>query len=223
MKHVALSNQVWITELEENHSNYLLRVGQLRDIILNSLSKAFRKHYRIDHNLLEDITHDSVMKILEKKETFRSESRFTSWAIKIAVNMVLSDLRKSRWNDVSFDDLDYESTLFNADSMHRFFDSPEKKALRSQLVEMVNSMMNEHLTEKQNQALKLIIRYEMPLDEVARQLGTNRNALYKLLHDGRKKLKIALENAGMDQSEVSSLIMIIFYVSFSSSGTSTIK
>jgi len=67
MKYAALSNQVWITELEESHSNYLLRVGQLRNIILNSLSKAFRKNYRIGHDLLEDITHDSVMKILKKK------------------------------------------------------------------------------------------------------------------------------------------------------------
>lgn len=214
MQLVTLDNQQWLLELQEGHPNYSLRLAQLRNIILISISKSFRKSYKVDPDSLEDFTQESLIKIIEKKDTFRGESRFTSWAVRIAINLTLSELRRRKWQDISLDDLDWDKPLFDPSQMHRFFESPEKKVMRKQLVEMVNSMMNQHLTEKQNRALTLIIKYDMPLEEVARQLGTTRNALYKLLHDGRKKLKTALEASGMDQKEVSSLIMLIFQVCF---------
>jgi RNA polymerase sigma-70 factor, ECF subfamily len=42
----------------------------------------------------------------------------------------------------------------------------------------------------------------MPISEVARRMGTNQNALYKLLHDARRKLKRQMEAAGLSPLEV---------------------
>jgi RNA polymerase sigma-70 factor (ECF subfamily) len=40
------------------------------------------------------------------------------------------------------------------------------------------------------------------MEEVARRLGTERNALYKLLHDARVKLKRSLERDGLSADEL---------------------
>ena len=47
-----------------------------------------------------------------------------------------------------------------------------------------------------------VILEEMPISEVARRMGTTQNALYKLLHDARKKLKRQMEASGLSAKEV---------------------
>ncbi len=42
---------------------------------------------------------------------------------------------------------------------------------------------------------------EMPLEEAARRMETNRGALYKLMHDARKKLKKRIEAEGLSPQE----------------------
>jgi RNA polymerase sigma-70 factor (ECF subfamily) len=61
------------------------------------------------------------------------------------------------------------------------------------------------LTEKQRQVLLMMVFNEVPMDEVVRSLGANRNAVYKLLHDARRKLKSSLEGRGFDVGETLSL------------------
>jgi RNA polymerase sigma-70 factor (ECF subfamily) len=61
--------------------------------------------------------------------------------------------------------------------------------------------MDEELTDRQRTALMAVALQEMPLEEVARRLGTERNALYKLLHDARKRLKRRLAEAGLSPGD----------------------
>jgi RNA polymerase sigma-70 factor, ECF subfamily len=63
-------------------------------------------------------------------------------------------------------------------------------------------MVNEELTDRQREAVVAVLLEEMPVSEVAMRMGTNRNALYKLLHDARKKLKRQMEAAGISPHEV---------------------
>jgi RNA polymerase sigma-70 factor (ECF subfamily) len=59
-----------------------------------------------------------------------------------------------------------------------------------------------HLTVKQQQLLRAVVFEQVPLDEVVRHWGSNRNALYKLLHDARRKLKSHLRARGFDVDEM---------------------
>jgi RNA polymerase sigma-70 factor (ECF subfamily) len=70
------------------------------------------------------------------------------------------------------------------------------------LTEMISKMINEELTERQRTALLAILAGEMPLEEVARRMNTNRNALYKLLHDARKHMRKLLLARGFTPQEV---------------------
>ena len=63
-------------------------------------------------------------------------------------------------------------------------------------------MVDEVLTDRQREAVVAVLLEGMPISEVARRMGTNQNALYKLLHDARKKLKRQMQAAGLSLQEV---------------------
>jgi RNA polymerase sigma-70 factor (ECF subfamily) len=65
--------------------------------------------------------------------------------------------------------------------------------------------MMEELTDKQRQAMMAVSVKGMPIEEVARRMGTNRNALYKLMHDGRLRLKNRLAREGLTPEDVLSV------------------
>jgi len=67
---------------------------------------------------------------------------------------------------------------------------------------MIETMLKEDLTERQRTAMLAIMKGGMPLEEVARRMDTNRNALYKLLHDARKQMRESLLKKGLTPGEV---------------------
>ena len=79
---------------------------------------------------------------------------------------------------------------------------PDKRATQESLLQMVDQMLAEDITERQRTALLAIMHGGMPLDEVARRMDTNRNALYKLLHDARKQMRSRLQEKGFSPEEV---------------------
>ena len=66
----------------------------------------------------------------------------------------------------------------------------------------VRGIIDKELTDRQREAVVAVILEGMPIAEVARRMGTNQNALYKLLHDARKKLKLRMEAVGLPPQEV---------------------
>ena len=72
---------------------------------------------------------------------------------------------------------------------------------------MIRDVIEHELTEKQRRVLIMVFN-EVPMDEVVRHLGTNRNAIYKMLHDARRKLKIGLQARGFDVAEMLILFSI---------------
>ena len=74
--------------------------------------------------------------------------------------------------------------------------------LQNTVLQELRRMVDEELTDRQREAVVAVILEGMPISEVARRMGTNQNALYKLLHDARKKLKRQMEAAGLSPQEV---------------------
>ena len=140
---------------------------------------------------VEDFAQEALIKILDNLESFRGESRFTTWAQKIAVRTAFAEMRRSRWRDVSLEEAVVgreENEFSRADPL----DDPEGTAVRMTLVMQFRRFIDEELTERQRTAL-LAALAGMPLEAMADRMGTNRNALYKLLHDARKRLKQRME------------------------------
>lgn len=152
--------------------------------------------------MAEDYAQDAVLRILQRLDSFRGESRFTTWATRIALRIAISDLRRARYRDFRLDDLTADGELLPLRDSGLPDDdpgpSPEGAAERNEVQGRIQRALNEALTPRQRQALVAVVLQGVPLDVVAQQMGSNRNALYKLLHDARRKLRAQLEAQGLD-------------------------
>jgi RNA polymerase sigma-70 factor (ECF subfamily) len=201
------SNKEWVDSLKEPISDEALE--DLRAKLLRGLRAALSS--RVDGDieaLTEDFTQDALLKILKSIDSFRGESRFTTWAQKIAIHVAFSELRRRRWKDISLQTLietpdgdEYTPAILTDPST-----SPEDEAMQSNIMGIVETLVEEELTERQKTAMLAMLQGDMPISEITAKMDTNPNALYKLLHDARKRLQARLiEKAGLDASELLSL------------------
>jgi RNA polymerase sigma-70 factor (ECF subfamily) len=82
---------------------------------------------------------------------------------------------------------------------------PERRALQAEAIAAIREGIEHHLTARQQQLLRAVVFEHVPLDEVVRRWSSNRNALYKLLHDARRKLKGYLSARGFEPEQVVAL------------------
>ena len=143
-------------------------------------------------NWIEDFAQDSALCILQDIHQFRGDSHFTTWALSIAMRTAFDELRRKRWKDISLDVL-----ISTGDTHHpSTLQTTERDLDRQKLFTTLRHAIDTQLTVKQRKALIAEFK-EMPQLEIARQLGTTRNAVYKLTHDARKSLKSKLAEAGI--------------------------
>lgn len=194
------SNAEWIESLSSSGRRQQGAIEDLRSVLIRGLryGLASRLGRRGAIEQVEDFAQDAVLRILASLDTFRGESLFTTWAQKIAMRIAFSELRRKRWENVSLDEL-----LDDREGPARRFDVPEpgadpaEKTAAITALETVTSIIDSSLTDLQRSALTAVIVHGMPMEAVAEQLGTNRNALYKLLHDARKKVFREVERRGI--------------------------
>jgi RNA polymerase sigma-70 factor (ECF subfamily) len=196
------TNEEWLSDLRGENQD--LAIEDLRRVLTRGLIYALSSRISTDLEAqVDDFVQDAILRILDKMDTFRGESRFTTWAQKVAVRVAFTEMRRQRWKDISLEDLLPEDSgdftpLVLADPSP----DPERLASQSQLLEMIDKMMSEELTDRQRTALLAVVQGGMPLEEVARRMDTNRNALYKLLHDARKQMRARMLEKGLTAEEV---------------------
>jgi RNA polymerase sigma-70 factor (ECF subfamily) len=204
------SNEEWITDLGKAGPEQEAALSDLHAIILAGLPYALSKYLSSDNPklgpLAEQTAQETLLRVLDKLDTFEGRSQFTTWVHKIAIRIALTELRRKRWENVSLEGLmedeeRYTPAGFLADSKP----GPEAVVEGTDLMLRIQRMMMEELTDKQRQAMLAIIVKGMPIEEVARRMGTNRNALYKLMHDGRLRLKNRLAREGLTPQDILSV------------------
>ena len=137
------------------------------------------------------------MKILDSLDQFQGRSKFTTWAITIAIRLAMAEMRRIRWKDTSLEELMENRPEKTASTSP----SAEVKIDKAQIVNAMYQIINEQLTEKQRTALLAELQ-GMPQEEIGRRTGSNRNAIYKITHDARKRLKKGLIAAGYSESDL---------------------
>jgi len=181
----------------------------LRSLLLRGLRASLSHRVNTDLDALtEDFAQEAMIKILKNLDTFRGESRFTTWAQKIAIHVAFSELRRRRWKDISLQDIveTAEGDEFTPAILTDSSAAPERETIQNNMLQIVKELIETELTDRQRDAIIAILQGGMPLDEVARRMGTNRNALYKLIHDARRRLQQQLEEkAGMTAQDMLAL------------------
>ena len=202
------NNQDWLEALSATGQEREAALADLRQLIVASLGPAIGHPTTPDNPefraLAEDVAQETLLRVLAHLESFEGRSRFTTWALTISVRVAFTELRRRHWKDVSLDqveaDHDEASTQIPADPAA----GPERAAEQASVTALVNRMLAEELTDRQRRAMMAMMG-GMPLEEIARRLGTERNALYKLLHDARLKLRRRLAREGLSTGDVLAL------------------
>src|ERR671914_558790 len=193
------TNEQWLADLREPNPDEAL--ADLYDLLVRGLRAALGGYGGGVEADVGDFAQEALIKITDNLDSFRGESRFTTWAQKIAMNVALTELKRSRWRDVSLQDLIARREAADRGPADTQL-TPEQLAYQNMVLGELSRVVDEDLTDRQREAVVAVILEAMPVSEVARRMGTNQNALYKLLHDARRKLKRQMEAAGLSAKEV---------------------
>ena len=200
-------NDAWLKDLRAGDAQRDAALADLHALLIRALPQGLSQWLSPKNpefeSFIEDTTQETLLRVLDGLDTFESRSQFTTWAYKIAVRVALNELRRRRWRDVSLDGLEDDDA---DDSASRQFASsnpgPESVTERVDILKRIQQILAEELTERQRAAMDAIHMQDVPMEEVARRMGTNRNALYKLMHDARLRLKHRLEREGLNPKEL---------------------
>lgn len=157
--------------------------------------------------IAQDLAQDALLTILKNLEDFRGESKFTTWAYRFAINMSLVEARRQRWKNVSLDRIMENSELPDFQFPDKDAPDPDRAAQQQEIWDEVRDVIENELTERQRAILTAIVFDDVPVDLVTREFKMNRNAVYKMVHDARVKLKKRLEERGFEVDEILSLFV----------------
>lgn len=210
-------NESWLTDLRADGTRQEAALIELREYIYRGLF-AFLRESRGDmarrdsedvRQLSEDFAQEALLKILRSLPTFRDESRFTTWAMKIAIRIAISSLRRAAFKDLSLNELQARGATVEpaADAAVRpaALPDPQLEAERKELFTALQEGVQSVLSERQRTAFLATNVDGVPIEIVAKLMNSNANALYKMVHDARKKLRAFLIDCGFTFDRVAPL------------------
>jgi RNA polymerase sigma-70 factor (ECF subfamily) len=197
---VDTESRQWLDDLKGSGAAHDEAVARLHALLLHAARfEIASRRPTLPHlrgNDLEDIAleaaHDALMNILKRLDDFRGLSRFTTWAYKFALLEAAVKLRRRAWQGREVP-LEPESW----DLFATVGPTPEWQAEQHELLRTLQQAIEDVLTPHQRKVLVALALNGMPIDVLAERLGTNRGALYKTLHDARRKLRQHLVASGL--------------------------
>jgi RNA polymerase sigma-70 factor (ECF subfamily) len=201
------TNEAWIGALKTPGPDQEAALRELRAVVTKGLPYALSRYLSPSDPsfdaLVESTAQEALFRVLEKLDTFEGRSKLTTWAQKIAIRLALTELRRKRWEDISLEGLvDPDQDLDRLGMLAEEIPSPEERTEQADLMERVMRIIREELTDSQQKAIIAIAIRGMPISEVAKQMNTNRNALYKMMHDARIRLRRRMALEGLSPEEV---------------------
>ena len=183
----------WIAELTSDGPVREDALRRLHALLLrgarSQVSRMSSMRAMVGAAQVEDIVtlaaDEAMVAVLGKLATFEGRSRFTTWAYKFAVLQAAVELRRQAWSS-------REVPLEAAPPLVESRPTPDQYAEGAELVAAVREAIDRVLTPHQRRIALALIVDEVPIDVLAERLGTNRNALYKTLHDARSRLRAHL-------------------------------
>ena len=198
--HLDPESREWLRCLRGRGAAYDDAVGRLHALLLGAarFEVARRRptlpHLRGDElpDIAMEAADDALMSVLRRLDDFRGDSRFSTWAYKFALLEAAVKLRRRAWQGREIP-LEPETwALFSTAEP-----TPHEDAEQAQLLEVLQQAIREILTPHQREVLVALALNGVPIDVLAERLGTTRGALYKTLHDARRKLRARLAACGI--------------------------
>jgi RNA polymerase sigma-70 factor (ECF subfamily) len=186
-----------LAEEQETLSIDAVRAGDdgalaaLHALMLRAARFELHRRRRLPYDEAEDLAlqaaNDAMVALLGKLDTFRGLSRFTTWAYKFALLEAGVKARRRAWQD--------REVLLDETAWPAFGDagpSAQQTVEDAELLRAVRDAMQTTLTRHQREVFVALALNGVPIDVLAERLDTTRGALYKTLHDARRKLRAAI-------------------------------
>jgi RNA polymerase sigma-70 factor (ECF subfamily) len=194
----------WLRDLGGEGHAHDEAVRRLHELLLRAARfEVSRRRNTLSHlrggdhdDLAQQAADDALVAVLAKLSQFRGDSRFTTWAYKFALFEAAVKLRRRAWQER---ELPLEPDAWPAFSSHAL--SPGEHLAESELLGALRVAIAERLSAHQREVLVAITLNGIPIDVLAERLNTTRGALYKTLHDARKKLRAQLAVDGFDLAD----------------------
>ncbi|HEV3477959.1 MAG TPA: sigma-70 family RNA polymerase sigma factor [Gaiellaceae bacterium] len=188
-------SRTWLADLRSSGSAQDAAVARLHALLLRAAHFEVARRRPMLPNLrgneLEDIAmeaaDDALMAVLGRLQDFRGESRFTTWVYKFALYEAAAKLRRRSWQGREVPVEPETWGMFESKSGR-----PEEQVERSELMSALKDGIDSALTPHQRDVLVALALNGVPIDVLAERLETTRGALYKTLHDARRKLRAHL-------------------------------
>jgi RNA polymerase sigma-70 factor (ECF subfamily) len=193
-------SRAWLAELRADGGRGEDARRRLRELLLRAARfEIGRRRGALPHlrggdfdDLAHQAANDAMLAILDKLDSYRGESRFTTWAYKFALLEAAVKLRRRAWQgrEIPLEPGDWA----------RFADaggSPAASAESHEVMGSIGKALESELSRHQREVLIAVAVNGVPIDVLAERLNTSRGALYKTIHDARKKLRAHLADAGL--------------------------
>jgi RNA polymerase sigma-70 factor (ECF subfamily) len=189
----------WLRDLDSEGRVGHEAVSRLHDFLTRvARSEAARRRERLPESLrgeLDDLcvqaASDASLAVVQKLDTYRGDARFTTWAAKFVILELSSRLRRRAWHGrtISFDPSAWGR-------MPGGSGSPLQDVESRELLRAIERSVERDLTDRQRSVFLAVVIDEVPIDVLAERLGSSRGAIYKVLHDARRRLRDSLSTEG---------------------------
>ena len=186
----------WLAQLRAGGAVRDEAVARLHALLLRAARfEVGRRRASLPHlrggdfdDLANQAADDALVSVLARLDDFRGASRFTTWVYKFALLEAAVKLRRRSWQGREVP-LEPEAWSLLSSGEH----GPEGELEQSELLAALRRAIEEELTPHQRRVLVALALNEVPIDVLAERLSTTRGALYKTLHDARRRLRAQLE------------------------------
>jgi RNA polymerase sigma-70 factor (ECF subfamily) len=194
------SSRRWVEQLRPGHARHAPAVAKLHEVLQRAaLHELHRRRGQLTSlsgpefdDVAQQCADDAMVNILARLGDFRGLSRFTTWAYKFVIFEVSSKVARHAWR--------HHAPAAGGFAWEELPDTrapgPGAQVERREQLAALTRAVHEALTPRQREVFVAIALNDVPIDVLALQLDSNRNALYKNLFDARRKLRASLAAAG---------------------------
>jgi RNA polymerase sigma-70 factor (ECF subfamily) len=185
----------WLEQLRQGHPQREQAVARLHDVLLRvAAHELSRRRGSLRGPEFDDLAQqsadDALMKILDRLDEFRGLSRFTTWAYKFVIFEVSGKVARHAWRRQP---PSREEPV--VEQLPALTPRPSDRVeQREQLAALSTAIGG--LSERQRHVFVAVALNDVPIDVLALELSTNRNAIYKNLFDARRNLRASMAAAG---------------------------
>jgi RNA polymerase sigma-70 factor, ECF subfamily len=197
-------SRAWLLDLRAEGHRREEASRRLHDLLLRAarfeINRRRGSHTHLRGGDLDDLAHqaadDALIAILGKLDDYRGDSRFTTWAYKFALLEAAVKLRRRAWQGREVPIEPQHWSVIASPGV-----SPAGEAESNELIDAVSAAIATELSRHQREVLVAVALNDVPIDVLAERLDTTRGAIYKTIHDARKKLRSHLAAAGLRYEE----------------------